>query len=503
MAAAVVLVWPASAASQVQSQEAARQGTTLSPALAVAERYSSNAFPEEADPRRTAWITDLSGRLVLVHRSASAEVSADMRWQRLFYSSLSTRNSTRRSLNASARMELLDDLLDVRARGAVTQQGRSAFSASLPDASQATNDGDRVQSRTWTVRPDFHSRLGSQVVTRAWIDAIDSRTEEANARVQRSITSVASLGSDQSSGNPIGWSISGQQQRFDADDSDREIRRAQATVQWNPGGAFGGSLFAGRETSDLRNGQSNSTSIVGGGVRWIPSERVALAATAGKRFFGTEYAAALAYRRALTALRLTAARDVAYLESRSETGAASPFLSMLADLLRASIPDQGPRQDAAQRRLQDAGIPVALGAPVDALNARPFLNQRLDLSFLYTSPRDNLTLSAGYRKQTELEANPSALPSPFDPIRQQSAGLAWSHRLDRSMTLNYSFSYLQTEGIRDGNRETTQRQHSLSTSKRLGPRLTLSFLARHLDIKSSVIRTYVENSVGCNLDVRF
>ena len=71
------------------------------------------------------------------------------------------------------------------------------------------------------------------------------------------------------------------------------------------------------------------------------------------------------------------------------------------------------------------------------------------------------------------------------------------------MTLNYNFQFFQTEGLQNAGRQTLQRQHSLTAAKRLSPTLNVSFLARRLDLESSVIRSYVENFVSCNLELRF
>jgi uncharacterized protein (PEP-CTERM system associated) len=483
--------------------------TVFTPSVGIGERYSSNAFPQEIGNRTSAWITDAGVRFGLVHRGASADLSADLNWRKLFYSSRSDRNGTQRTMNASTRMALIDDLFDLNARGSIALQSRSAFGASLPATTGVANSDDRVETRTFSIRPDLHTRLGSGIVLRATTDAATSRADDAAGLRQRSIDSTASLGSDPSSAGLVVWSLSGQSQQFEGTgiaNADRSIRRAQATLRINPAAAFGFSVFGGRETTDLANtaDRQESASIWGGGIRWIPHERLAFGATAGKRFFGTEYAAALAYRRPLSSWRFTATRDITFLGSRTEAGAVSPFIGMLTDLLRGTTPDPANREVAARGRLADAGVPLALNAPPDALNARPFLNQRLDASFLYTGQRDTMTFSAGYRKQVAFD-NPSSVvqPGTFENTRQRNAGAIWAHRLDRAVTLNYNFQFFQTEGLQNTGRQTLQRQHSLTAAKRLSPTLNLSFLARRLDLESSVIRSYVENFVSCNLDIRF
>lgn len=510
----VALLIPAVARTQQVPQTDATApnsapSTIITTGVSIGERYTSNPFPQELGERTAAWITDAGARLGLTHRSASADFSADMRWQKLFYSSRSDRNGTQRSFNSTGRMEIIEGIFDVNARGTIGLQGRSAFSASLPAAPGGNSNGDRVETRTFGIRPDLHARLGGSAMVRASTDAATSRAEDVAGQRQSSTDSVVSVGSDPSTTGLLAWSVSGQSQRFQgtgADNADRSSRRAQASLQINPADSLGFSIFGGREKTDLSSvqGQQGAASIWGGGVRWIPHERLAIGVTSGKRFFGTEFAAALAYRRPLSAWRFTATRDVAYLGARTEAGATSPFVGMLTELLRGSTPDAAAREAAARGRLRDAIIPLALGAPTDALIARPFLNQRFEAMFLHTAIRDTLTFSAGYRKQTAFEAiQVPPVPSTFENTRQRNAGFIWSHRLDRAVTLNYNFQFFQTEGLQDLLRQTIQRQHSLTASKRLSPSLNVFVLARHLDLESSVIRGYVENSVSCNVDIRF
>ncbi len=477
--------------------------TSITPGVIVGEQYSSNAFPQEANDRKTAWITSVGALLGINHRGQGLDFSSDMRWTKQLYSSASERNHADRALNASARIELIDDILDVGSRASIARRGRGAFTATLPAAGDNATTADQVETRQASIRPAWHSRLGSALVLQAWSETTNSKTDEPSGRNSRSTDSVASVSSNRTASGMVDWSISAQSQQFAGSDFDRSVRRGQASLMINPGDSIGFSLFGGREQSDLQNGLESSSTIWGGGLRWIPHERLAIAATAGKRFFGTEYALAVAYRRPLSALRLAVVRDIGFLGDRTTIGSASPFVGMLSELLRSTTPDPTIRDNAARGRLREAGVPIVLGAPLDSAVAVPFLNQRIDLAYLYSGIRETFTVTIGYRKQEAFAGNASTIAGVFEDSRQKNAGVIWAHRLSNTLTLNYNFQFVQTEDLKTALRQTTQRQHSLNTTTRLGPRTTLSLSARHLDLQSSVIRGYIENIVGCNLEMRF
>lgn len=362
---------------------------------------------------------------------------------------------------------------------------------------------DQIETRQVSVRPEWHSRMGPSLVLQASTDASASNSDETATRHVRSTDSIVSVGSDPRAQPLLGWSVSTQWQQFTGSELDRHVRKALGTVLFNPGGSLGYSLYSGREQNDLQDGNSSAASIWGAGVRWIPHERIAIAGTAGKRFFGTEYAVAIAYRRPLSAIRLTAVRDVGYLGNRMETGNVSPFVGMLTDLLRSNLPDPVARETVVRGRLREAAIPYTLGAPLDSATATPFLNQRLEFAYLYSGIRDTFTVSLGFRKQNAFPGNSTPQTLAFESTRQKNAGATWAHRLTRSVSLNYNFQFVQTEDLRLESRQTLQRLHTLSTATQLTPRTTLSFLARRLDLQSTAIRSYVENSLACNLETRF
>lgn len=476
--------------------------TTITPGISLAETYSDNAFLSLDSAARKSWISDVGATLGVVHQAAFSRLSIDYRLQHLMYSGIGERNNTQRFLNSSLHQELIDDHVYVDARGTITRQNRSAFDAVLP-ADTRDASLDRVETRTYSISPYAKGRFGDLAVFQARVNALETRAAGSNQPSSRSVEPSAGVRSDPAKGG-LGWLVEGQGQEIDGDALDRRKSvRARAGLTFSASNQLVLQFFGGREKSDLAGGEETTSTIRGVGIQWQPGERTQVALAGGKRFFGNEYAMVFAHRMPLSAIRVSATRDVTFLATQAEAASTSPLISMLTDLLAASIPDPAARAATVQRRFEDSGLTPFTATTGASPTSRPVLNQRFDATFLVLGLRNTISLNAGGRRQSGIDGAGSAPVAAIENIRQRNAGATWTYRLDPISTLTYLFTYLQTEGLDSDTRHTIQRQHSLTINTRLSPQTTGTMGVRRIEIDSTMIPSYTENAVYCTINKRF
>ena len=230
-----------------------------------------------------------------------------------------------------------------------------------------------------------------------------------------------------------------------------------------------------------------------------------MAAVTQKRFFGNDHLVAITHRTPLTAWRFTSSKEATVSANQLATSNPGSVYNLLLDLLASTIPDPIERAAAAQRKLEQTGIPATSGIQDGSLSVRPILSRRLDASVALLGSRNTITLNAGKHEQRGIDSSSltPGIGAPIEEIRQFSANATWAYRLTPVSTMTLAVSHLHTEGLFTSNLTATQRLQSLFVVTQLGPHTFASIGLQRILFDSTVVNSYRENAFVSSLSVRF
>ena len=474
------------------------------PLVTLDERYTDNvAFTSSALAQRD-WVTNAAAGLHVDYRGARAKALLDYRVNRLMHARQFGLDDTQHYLNANATLEAVEKWLFLDARASISQQNRSAFG--VADTSDSTSaNANRIETTTYQFSPYVRGQLANVAIYQLRATGIETRTGESVFPDTKYFEWIGLIKNAPAAGR-IGWTLDGS--TFSVNNSaigKREDNRIRGTATFEVNSQLHFSLSGGKESSNLDGRQRRATTNHGVGMEWSPSERTQLAAVTQKRFFGYDHLVGFAHRTPLTAWSFASSKEVSISARQLGTENPGSVYNLLLDLLASSIPDPLQRAAAAQRKLEQTGIPTATGIQEGSLTVRPLLNRRQDASVALLGTRNTITLRIGRQEQRGLDGDRAAsgIGAPIEDIRQSSANAAWAYRLSPVSTIRLVVSFLRTEGLFNNSLTTTQRFQSLFFVTQLGPRTSFSAGLRRTLFDSTVVTSYRENSVASSLTVRF
>lgn len=281
------------------------------PSLTVSERYTDNVHLAPAGQQRESdLITQIRPSLQISKAGARLQVRASYALQSLSYLNTSENNSLNHQLNAAASAELLNNLLFLDARTAVSQQNISALAPIGFDNSNATQNLTTVG--TYSISPYIRKRFGSFAngdfrLTRSGI-YYDSRN--ASDAVVDSMAGALTSGT---SFNDVFWGIHYLSTKNDNQlGANSEFERASATLGYALTRKFRVNATVGNERNNFISLGGNKTDgpFWNAGFSWAPTSRTLVAATIGERFFGRTYSLDLQQRTRHTNWRATYSEDI-------------------------------------------------------------------------------------------------------------------------------------------------------------------------------------------------
>jgi uncharacterized protein (PEP-CTERM system associated) len=488
--------------------DAAQRSTAVPPSsisfsLALDERATDNVSQVDTQRASRAWLTDATAGLSVDWRGAFGRWNTDFRLSRTHAAGDALPSTTNRYLNSSLHMESSNGLWTNDLRATVARLSRSPFAATLPIDSRDPSQ-DLVETRTLNLLSGLRGSLGPVAVYHARLNWVSSDTEESDSPRTDTASAVVGVRSDPSR-TGFAWLCDASTQYFDNEITDqRSSVRGRAGVGFSTGTEFSMSAMGGFERSDVASDDVERSTTRAIGFQWQPTPRTNFGLTYGRRYFGDDYAFAVAHRFTRTAFRVSGSREASLLGTQAGAGAESPLLGLLTDLLSNSVQDPVERAALARSRFENSAL-AQVSQPSGTVSNVPVLIDRIEATLLALGTRNTLTVTAGYRRQDRLVPDLTMPPAPgvSDRYNQRSINGLWTYRLTPLSTLSYQFLVSRSALLNADDRDSFQRQHTLTLNNRLGPRTTARLVLRRIQISGEVVQAYVENSILAGIESRF
>jgi uncharacterized protein (PEP-CTERM system associated) len=345
------------------------------------------------------------------------------------------------------------------------------------------------------------------------------RNENAWSRVTRTDAATAQRSESELHGHslvftqrplPFGYALEAKQETVDfvgSESSRVELESARAVLSY----AVDPTLILGAVMGAERNTIASSTSretIRGLRVRWRPSERTDLDASAERRFFNNGWNLAWSHRSPFVATNLDLSRQIA---SRPTSIVLSNTGGDLRRLLDAAyttrFPNPVERAAVVDTALATFGASAGTTGPIAVFSDYAQLERRAALAVAFLSPLSVMTVRLFASEAIQLQ-RPDAPALPLPPINadnsQIGGSLALARRLTTTFTLDASLSGVKIEGRGTTlGQSTTTKAASLSGNQQVTPTTRLVGGARRQLSSSNVVLSARETAAFIGIEHRF
>lgn len=456
------LLFPCLALAQVNRTEFSLQGTLTA---------TDNGAGAPAGFERKDVFTSVRPRVQVFRQGAGLRLAGSLEAEFL----ASARDTRDDKVLPTARLDaeatLIDRLLFIDASADVRQVEVDTFGARV---TEGTPENARTAG-TFRVSPFVNYELSSSTALQARYSGVrthysgpgadDVSTEQALVRVETKPRPI---------GGGLEWSDERTEHR-QVNGADTRIGRLAASVTLAVGGDWVIGAVAGRERSELA-GTTESESLVGTRLYWVPGPRTELAAAADRRFFGTGWSAVLRHRTPRMSFLVRAEREPVTALTGSRGGNLSSFLD---SILTTRNPDADARRGLVDSLITTRGLRESLPGPIGSSASYPQLRTSGELTTVYLGPRTTVSMTVYVDQRTRLVrdgAAPVTTEPTVDDRRQRGASLGWNHRLTPQMSVDLSVSGSKTEGLADRlgdqSRETALRSGLVQA---VSPRTSLTY----------------------------
>ncbi len=423
----------------------------FTPELTLRETYSDNYNLAPSGSEQSGFVTEIAPGFTVTGQGRRAQFRATYQGRSVNYSG-GRGSNFQNYLDSSGRAELVDDFMFIDGTANSSNVSTSAFGPQALDSTYAT--GNRSEVRSYSISPYIRKRFGSDArgELRYTHQGVSSDTGGfANYNSDRLNGSLSSGESYRS----LGWDVSGstQQSRYSDVDSVRSdyvngTLRYRLTEQFSLTGSAGYERYTYQTLGDAPSGPSWSV-----GFDWKPSSRTSLAATAGRRFYGSAYTLNGTHRSRYTTWNISYNEDITSQQEQFANSGSVSTSSFLNQAFLANIPDPVARSQAVDAFIRATNLPATLANGNQGLSNRFFLQKRLQASVAYTGGKSTAVLSAydTLRKpQSENNSNSGFGNGNLlfsDETRQRGVSGLYSLRLSTLSTMNLNAQYYRTTSL--------------------------------------------------------
>lgn len=498
--AAVQALVPHTAAAQPSesSAETRQPGLWIEPRISLQHTVTNNVRLDATHV--SDQVTEVSPGLRLVSNTAHIKGFFDYSLSGIHYARGAGFDHVRHNLNANAVIEAIEQRAFIDLAGVVASQPISAFGAPVGGSPANPN---AAQSSSFRISPYLRGSFGSVADYEARYSVQDTRTD---TEIRSGILTqdwLLRLG-NRRSGQLLGWSVDASQQTVDYSlvrSIDTATLRTNLIYAVTSQLALSG--VAGVESTNQLSLARKSSSIVGVGVVWQPSERTRLSLDRERRYFGGAYNVALEHRTGRTVWRYTDSKGIS-----TGQNAQSASLGSLFDLLNGVYARQEAdpvrRTQLVLAEIERLGLPANLQVFPDFLRSSSTLQRMQQLSLALLGQRSMVTLAATRSDNQRLDTIARSLGDDFDTnsrIRQRGWSLWLAHRLTPNSSIDANWLELQSIGTVPG-LETRVRSLSFGLTTLLAPRTSGGLQVRRI-VSDGLASPYSESAVVGTITHRF
>jgi uncharacterized protein (PEP-CTERM system associated) len=241
------------------------------------------------------------------------------------------------------------------------------------------------------------------------------------------------------------------------------------------------------------------------GAEWTPTPRTRLAATTGRRWFGSTQSVDFRHRTRLTTWGLDYTEEVTTQRQQLLVPGTAATADFLDSLFLSQFPDPVARERAIQAFITQTGLPPELTVPLNFFTTTPFLQKRWLASLGIQGVRNTVLANLFIQKRDGLVGGLSGAGDFGASLSTKQTGgtVSWILRITPQTSSNLGVSYTRNEFPAIA-REDEIKSIRLSFTRQFQPNLygVLSF--RRLDNDSNQGGAgYTENAVSAALNMRF
>jgi len=493
-------------APQLPQAQPARRATArwqIIPQVTLSETYSDNVARAAAGSTQSGWVRDLSPGIGVTGAGPRVGGTFNYRLRDLAYSNQPQLNSRQNLLSSFATIEALENWLFIDARASITQQSTSAFAAQAQDL--AGTGSNQTETTVYQVSPYLRGKFSDTAAYQIRFNQTGSHTNNGAVPATETSQWVQRIRNLPSS-SKVGWS-------FDSDAmtirnstlGKKQNGRVSGSLIYDIYPELHASLMYGREMSNYAGSGTQISTTPGFGLEWSPGARTQFAAVKERRSFGEGHSLRFSHRTPLLALLYSDTKDASVMANQIASAGQSSAYAMMSDLLTSSIPDPEARGQAVRSRLEQTGV-SATSAGGGFVTSRIFISRNREASAVLLGRRNTMTLTLNQRDSQSIGLGAATVTDSFSSstdIRQQTASLAWTHRLSPSSTLTNSLSRLHTSGSGSAGLETSQYTQNAFLTSQIGLRTSASIGVRRARFASTVSPGYRENAFVGSLSIHF
>ncbi len=309
---------------------------------------------------------------------------------------------------------------------------------------------------------------------------------------------------------PFGYALEAKQEAVDfvgGESSRVESESARAVLTY----AVDPTLILGAVMGAERNTIASSTSretIRGLRVRWRPSERTDLDASAERRFFNSGWNLTWSHRSPFAAMNLDLSKQVASRPTSIVLANTGGDLRRLIDAAYTTrFPNPTERAAVVDAALATFGASAGTTGPIAVFSDYAQLERRAAFTVAFLSPLSVLTVGLFSSEAIQLQ-RPDAPALPLPPINADNAQIGGSavfgRRLTTTFTLGASLSGVKIEGRGTAQGQSTStKTASLSGNQQVAPTTRLVGGARPPLTHTNVVRSTRETAAFIGIEHRF
>ncbi len=473
---------------------------------------TSNAAYATASEARADTILSVSPRLVVSSRGARVSINGNIGIEGVVYANTSGASQVRPRGRLDLRSELIERWLFLDGSLSADRVSADPYSAT-PDSASAFNDYTVLRTQ---ISPYVERRLTPRLGLLARSDHVLTRRVGGASVLDPGGTDPARDAHEQAQilrleyqPLPLGWTaeLTREDTRHrGAATSILEETGARVTGTYAPTPQLLLGATLGRESTHYSL-IDRTDSIVGGRIKWQPSERTTLEARVERRFFGAGFDAQLRHRSPFFGFELRADREpVAQSGSHLLGLAGSDVRGLLDGVLTTRFPNASQRTVMVNNLIRDLNLPTTLVAPLDLFTSYAQLQSGASVTVLVYGKVTTLTATAFLRKRVRLVDLDDVLAPASLSSDNKQLGLEVSLTRRLSRTLNAEIGLRGTKiqglGVRsDANTSDVVLRGGVAML--LSPDTQFGLGARHQRVRSSVTDPSRESALVATLLHRF
>ena len=478
-------------------QSAFAEDWKFHPGIDVKETYSDNVGLSSDGGHAGAFVTELMPHLTLNGRGRHLVVALDYAPDLIFYSRSDNGTELLQNLRGTLQAELVEDLLYVDANAAISQQSSDIFGAPVID--NYSSPSNRSQARTLTLSPYLKHRFGN--FAQGELRYARDRTSSSNSGLSNTNDDRESFALNSGTDfHTLTWGLTGSHQKIDfAGSPTVQIATYSGNARYLLIPTFALTATVGHEKYDY---DALTNPPVGrfysGGFAWHPSQRTAIEAEVGHRFYGRTYMLSASQRARQSAWMLAYNEDISTTQQKLAADDSFNTEKFLERLYRTALPDAAVRKAYVDALIRETGLPANVATALNTTSNRFFLEKSLRASYAFNGVHNTVILTAVEslrRAQSKSNVDPALINAGANfrddsNTRQLGLQALWNWRLTSVIDANFTLGTTRVHAD-DSDFEVRTKTARATLSKQM---------TSHMKASIELSRIHQNNSDGANID---